>query len=226
MMERFGRYEFNPQASAVDPADIGRLMADLYPFASADPDGFLVALAGAVLPVGGWTAYGASRTIWELLSPLASVSIRQHPSYNAIMNAALEFLRTNGVPPMMVKGYEWDYWVNNGGTSDTWIPRRPIPSPDEAPISELQPGETRRVTQRTSEPDSNMILVRRDGEDRYCALIDAKWSDEDPRRVQNEWKFAESLYELYIQIGLAMQVPTYWYDRELEPYFPLQRPRI
>lgn len=37
---------------------------------------------------------------------------------------------------------------------------------------------------------------------------------------------AVSLYELYIQIGLAMQVPMYWYDRELEPYFPLPRPKI
>ncbi len=60
----------------------------------------------------------------------------------------------------------------------------------------------------------------------YFALIDAKWSDEDPHRDQNEWKFANSLYELYIQIGLAMQVPTYWYDRKLEPYFPLPRPSI
>jgi hypothetical protein len=90
----------------------------------------------------------------------------------------------------------------------------------------LRSGETRRVTQLTSDPDSNAILVRQNGNDRYCALIDAKYSDEDPRRVPNEWKFAASLYELYIQIGLAMQVPTYWYDPELEPYFPLPRPKI
>ena len=38
MMERFGRYEFNPQANADNGADIGQLMAELYPFASADPD--------------------------------------------------------------------------------------------------------------------------------------------------------------------------------------------
>ena len=64
LMDRFGRYEFNPQTSGVDPADMGQLMARLYPFASADPDGFLVALAGAVLPVGGRAVYGASRAIW------------------------------------------------------------------------------------------------------------------------------------------------------------------
>jgi hypothetical protein len=225
MMERLGRYEFNPQASTDNPAEIGQLIGDLYSSASADPGGFLVALAEAVLPVGGWAVYGASCTLWECFGSDIE-AFRQHPSYNAIMSAAIDFLRANGVPPMMVKGYEWQYWVNNGGTSDTWVPRRPIPSQEEAPITALLPGESRRVAQLTSKPDSNVILVRRNGDGRYCALIDAKWSDEDPRRVQNEWKFAESLYELYIQIGLAMQVPTYWYDRELEPYFPLPRPRI
>jgi hypothetical protein len=227
MMERFGRFEFNPQGSNAE--DAGSIwietQAPLQPFAETDPAGFLVALAEAVLPVGGWAVYGASCTLWDCFGSKIDI-FRQHSSYNAIMNASIEFLRANGVPPMMVRGYEWQHWVNNDGTSDTWVPRRPVPSPDEAPISTLQPGETRRVTQLTSEPDSNAILVRQNGDGRYCALIDAKYSDEDPRRVPNEWKFAASLHELYIQIGLAMQVPTYWYDRELEPYFPLPRPKI
>lgn len=223
MMERFGRFEFDPQGSSEDEARaMGSIEPKLFPFASTDPEGFLVALAEAVLPVGGWAAYGAERIIWSLLGQ----SFSQRPLYKAIMSSSLEFLRTNGVPPMRLNDYEWNHWLDSGGTIDTWISRRPIPSPEEAPISELQPGETRRVTQLTSEPDSSMILVRRDGEGRYCALIDNKWSDEDPHRVQRVWKSTESLYELYIQIGLAMQVPTYWYDRELEPYFPLPRPRI
>lgn len=227
MMERFGRYEFNPQGSSAE--DAGSIwmetQAPLQPFASVDPDGFLVALAGAVLPVGGWAVYGASCTLWECFGSNIEI-FRQQPSYNAILNAAIEFLRANGVPPMMVKGYEWQHWIQNGGTSDTWIQRRPIPSLDEAPISELRTGETRRVTQQTADPVSNAILVRRNAEGGYDALIDAKRGDEDPHRVQNEWKFAKSLHELYIQIGLAMQMPTYWYDPEMEPYFPLPRPRI
>lgn len=223
VMERFGRLEFDPQGSGDDAGDIWQQFVELSPFASTDPDGFLVALAGTVLPVGSWAVYGASRTIWEFLSSSASV---QHPSYSAIMSAALEFLRANGVPPMKLRNYEWDHWLALGGTMDTWVPRRPIPSLREAPITALLPGESRRVAQLTSEPDSNMILVRRNSDGRYCALTDAKWNDEDPRRVQDEWKFAESLHELYIQIGLAMQVPTYWYDHELEPYFPLPRPSI
>lgn len=127
-MERFGQYEFNSQTSGVDPAEMGQLLGDLYPVASADPDGFMVALAEVVLPVGGWAIYGASRTIWELLSSSNSASIRQHSSYKAIMNAALEFLRTKGRSFMMLRPYEQDHWMASGGTRDTWMPRPPTSS--------------------------------------------------------------------------------------------------
>ena len=226
MMEQFGRFERNPQGSGEDPGAMGSLMAELAPFASTDPKGFLEALTSVVLPVGGWAVYGASRTIWEFLSVSRNSPFSHHPAYIALMNAALDFLRANGVPPMMVSRYEWDYWLDNGGTMDTWLPRQPTPSPAEAPINELLPGEVRRVAQMTSAPDSNVILVRQGENGQYAALIDAKWSDEDPRRVQNPWKSAGSLYDLYIQIGLSLQTPWYWCDRELEPYFPLPRPRI
>ena len=56
-MERFGRYEFNPQANADGAEDIWGLMGDLYPKASADSEGFIATLADAVLPVGGWAVY-------------------------------------------------------------------------------------------------------------------------------------------------------------------------
>lgn len=118
IMERYGRYEFNPQTRAISPEDIGQLMGDLYPFASTDPDGFLTALADAVLLVRGWAVYGASRLIWELLS--SSPEGRQHPLYKAIMSTALEFLRTQGVSLGMLRGYEREHWLASGGTMDTW----------------------------------------------------------------------------------------------------------
>jgi len=71
-----------------------------------------------------------------------------------------------------------------------------------------------------------VILVQRQDDGQYCTLIDARQSDEDPRRTQREWKSAGSLHELYVEIGLSMQTPTYWYDAELEPYFPLPQPKI
>lgn len=218
MMERFGRYSFQQPGSEADAGDIWiQTQAPLTSFISADPTGFVVALAEAVLPVGSWALCGAGRTLSDRLS--SSESVLQHPSYHAIMTASLEFLRASGVGSGSLTGYEWKHWLDSGGTIDTWLPQRPTPSQEEAAISALQPDETRKVAQLTANPDSNVILVRRVGESRYCALIDAKWSDEDPRRVQNEWKSAGSLHELYIAIGRSLGVP-YWCDRELEPYFP------
>lgn len=120
IMERYGRYEFNPQTGAFSPQLEGQLMGDLYPFASADPDRFLTALADAVLPVGGWAVYGASRLNWELLS--SSPEGRQHPLYKAILSAALEFLGTQGVSIGMLRGYEREHLLATGGTMNTWKP--------------------------------------------------------------------------------------------------------
>ncbi len=226
VLERFGRYEWDWQANSMSTEELGSLMGGLYPVASADPDGFLQALAEAALPLGGWVVYGASRLIWELLSPGQGSSISQNPSYRAIMDSAIEFLRGNGVPPVRVRGYEWDYWLSKGGTNVNWLPRIRTPSREEAPISELRPSEIRRVVQITPQPDSNVILVRQKDDGQYGALIDGKYSDEDPRRTLWEWKSAASMYELYVEIGLSQQTPPYWYDKELEPYFPLPRPKI
>lgn len=225
-MVRYGRHEWDPQGSEMSIGELGDLMAGLYPIASAAPERFLGDLAAAVLPVGGWAVYGASRLIWELLSVSRGSFLSQNPSYVAIMDDAIAFLRGNGVPPMRVRGYEWDYWLDKGGTNITWLPLLRTPAPGEAPITELRPGEIRRIAQVTAQPDSNVILVRQRDDGQYCAIIDARQSDEDPRRTQWEWKFAASLHELYVEIGLSMQTPTYWYDKELEPYFPLPQPRI
>lgn len=122
MMERFGRFEFDPQGNGDDAGIIGQQWAELvFPFSQANPEGFVADLAAAILPVGGWAVYGASCTLWECFSS-NNENIRQQPSYNAIMNAAIEFLRANHVPQMMVKPYQWQHWLQNGGTRDTWIP--------------------------------------------------------------------------------------------------------
>ena len=226
VLERYGQYEWDWQANSMSAEELGTLMGGLYPVATTDPDGFLQALAEAVLPVGGWPVYGASRLVWELLSPNRESPIYQNPAYKAIMDGAIEFLRGNGVPPMSVRNYEWDYWLDKGGTNVTWLPRIRTPSESEAPISPLRPGETRRVAQITAQPDSPVFLVRRNDNGQYAALTDGKRGDDDPRRTQWEWKSAESLYDLYVEIGLSQQTPTYWNDKELEPYFPLPRPRI
>lgn len=223
MMERYGRFEFDPQASTDDPSSIWpETQAPLLPFVTSDPLGFVAALAEAVVPVGGWAAFGGACTAWDLLTS----DSRHGPGYDALLTAAVDFLRVNRVPPLRVKGYLWSHWVDRGGTTDTWIPRIATPSAAESPITPLRSGELRRVAQLTSDADSNVVLVRLDPPGTHVAVIDARRSDEDERRSQWDWESAESAHALYITVGLALQVPPHWCDPELEPYFPLRRPLI
>ncbi|HEX5548018.1 MAG TPA: hypothetical protein VFX24_11455, partial [Ktedonobacterales bacterium] len=117
MMERYGRFEYDPQGSGEDAGSIwSQTQSPLRPFATEDLSGFLAALATAVLPVGGWAVFGAERTMWNLISS----PNREDPSYNAIMDASLAFLRTLDRSQGHVTGYEWQHWVANGGTHENW----------------------------------------------------------------------------------------------------------
>lgn len=220
MMETFGRFEFDPQESGIDAAYVwDSLQAPLLPLTQTDPDAFVTSLAEAVIPVGGWAAYGAARTVMNLLDGKLD-----HPSYHAILQASLQFLRDNGVPNNRLNGYEWQFWLDHEGRTEPWLVGRP--APEQGSVSELQPGELRRIAQVTADAESNVICVRHGDEQGYVAVIDSVRSSDDQQRVQTVWLGAGTLHDLYVRIGESLQVPPYWVDAELEPYFPLSRPEI
>ena len=120
LMVRFGRYEFKLQTDEDEAQAMGQLTGKLYSIGTNNPQGFLAALADAVLPVGGWAVYGASHMLWEIFSSSVSAEILQNTAYIAINTASIDFLRTSGVTTMWVTGYEWDHWYAMGGTAETW----------------------------------------------------------------------------------------------------------
>ena len=221
-LERFGRHMYDqverpwPWQSVAED-----FLIPMYHCYEAGHDVFLLALADIVGQYGGWAAYGAERLMIEVAGGNLG-----HPVYGQIMNASLDFLRASGVPPKMVTGYEWEHWLASGGNNESWVRRRPTPTSEQAKISDLSPGETRRLAQLTSDGQSNLFLVRREPSGDYCWIVDARYSDDDPRRTEREQLTARSLHEIYVQIGLSLQVPPYWFDRELEPYFPLPMPAL
>lgn len=226
-MARFGHFEYDPQGSGENPSWIyENIIAPLYPSATADPVKFLELLEMEVSGKGGWGAYGAAHAVWELLTPEQRALLQDNRSYVAVIGASLEFLRKNGVPPKRVTGYEWDHWIAHGGTIDTWIPRRDPPPREDARISPLGEGELRQVARLSESPDGNIVLVRVSALAGCSAVIDARWSDDDPRRLQNDWESADDLYALYVKIGRSLQSPPPWYDPELEAFFPLPKPKI
>jgi hypothetical protein len=92
-LEPFGRFEFDPQGSGVDPIGLPNAEYHLMQMAKQNPDGFMAALAAATVPIGGWTVYGAMRLISHF--GLADPDVPQADS-DAISMAALQFLHDSG----------------------------------------------------------------------------------------------------------------------------------
>ncbi len=220
MMERFGRHEIDPIGSTDDGGAVFQAtQSPLLTMASTDPEGFIRALAHACVPVGGWAVYGAERTVVNVIG-----TNPPGQQWLQILDASIEFLRANYVPPMRVPPYAWERFIETGGTAGTWVPLREPPDRQAVSIAPLADGETRRLVKLGPAADANVILVRRDG-DEYIAVIDARWSDEDATRSQNEWKRASDLYDLYLDV--AWSTPVWdWADTEIKPFFPAPKPKI
>ncbi|MEV8544185.1 hypothetical protein [Streptomyces sp. NPDC051572] len=219
-MERFGRFEFDPVGTDIDASDVwGELQAPYLPFAQSDPQDFARALADAVLPAGGFALFGAARTVWNLVG-----SDFTSPAYDTVRMAALEFFRAHGVPSNRLSAADWRFWQEN--RSEPWLVGRPGPTPDEARIPPLAPGELRRIARITEAPDSNVVYVTAARDGRFVTVVDAPTSDTDPTRARFESTSADTLHDLYTQIGEVFQTPVHWVADELRPFIPLPPSRL
>lgn len=220
MMERFGRNEidiYNPPEDAF--LVFQQTQQPLIEVATSRTADFIRELADACVPSSGWAAYGADRTVINLVSasPPGTDWLR-------ILDASISFLRANYVPPMRIPPYAWARFIETGGTSNTWIPLRPVPARGEVSLRPVVDGEERPLVRLGPDPDANIVLVVRDGRE-YVALVDSRTSDSDPTRTRREWKRATDQHELYADVAWSSQIWD-WADPELEPYFPAPRPLI
>ena len=115
MMERYGRHEFDPEASA-DVFVWDHTQQPLQPYAQSDPAGFVAALASVVVPIGGWAVYGASHTVFYLAYDITTAN----DSHAAIMDGAIDFLRQRGVAPTQVHDFLRNRWIECGHDMATW----------------------------------------------------------------------------------------------------------
>jgi hypothetical protein len=221
-LERFGRHMYDLAGNPWPWRSAGQdFLLPMYYCYEASQDAFLAALADLAEEHRGWAAYGAER----LMVDVAGGDL-DHPAYRRIMDCSLAFLRVSGVPQIKTTGYEWNHWLASGGTVESWTCRRPTPAQEQAPTTDLAAGQRRRLVRLTKEDQSNVFFVQQAPDGDYQLIIEARYSDDDPRRTERISLTTKSLYEIYVRVGLMLQEPPYWFDRELEPYFPLPMPDL
>jgi hypothetical protein len=218
-LEAFGRFSYDPQGSP-PPGDLEARMYQRY---QADRESFLAALAAAASDHGGWIAYGAER----MMVSIAGGDV-QHPAYDVVMARALAFLRSNGVPSSRLTGYEWSWWLQHEGASQSWLAGKPAPAAAEHVITPLHRGEVRTIAQMTEDPAGNVLLftAAEPPEQGYAVVIDGPYSDTDPSRSRTVWFTDADSHELFVRVGSALQSPPYWAHPELQPYIPLPPPDL
>lgn len=189
--------------------------------ARIDPERTIAEIAEAARAQGGWALYGGHR----LLEDAVGLDC-QHPEYLALLDAALAFLQASGCSGMCLNGHERDRWVAVHGSMASFWDMEAVATPapgQEPPVAPLEDGELRRIAQLEDRADSNVILMQRDPEGGFTALIDAAWSDDDPRRCQNEWQRADDVHSLLRLVGESLAGLPYWTSDELRPYIPYRR---
>jgi hypothetical protein len=115
-LERLGRQALDPLRSDVDGDEVLPWFPALLGDATADPEGFLEDLnALAATTTGGFTAYGASRLVFELLG-----TGRRTDAALSLLDRGIEFKRARGLSPINLTGYEWNRWVEVHGYGTWW----------------------------------------------------------------------------------------------------------
>ena len=217
-MAEYGRARWNQQFEISEPGPFDGALQDMPPDAQR---AWVTALSDAVVPVGGWAVMGAQVTVMKVAGRLADL-----PAYRAIMDAALEFQRSAGVWEFQLSITEKAYWHEHH-QNELWLARRDPPSRAAAVIPPLPVGQERKLAIMSNVPDSNEVYASQPEAGRYVAIVEAPLErGSASRRVRREADTADSLYDLYCQLGEAMKLPNHWVDPELEPFFPYPSPRI
>jgi hypothetical protein len=224
MMERFARIELGIDSPANSMEVWDTLQQPLAGFAKDEPTRFMDELRDAVRDASGLAKYGAAHTVNNLVPPDAVGG----DAYTDLLDGDLQYLRDSGLPPNRTTGFEWQRWIASGGTAETWIPMRPAPTPDTVSVTPLAANERRKVAEVAAGDEINLIVIEHGEGDRLLAHIATKRGPDSelPPSSGPPWKHSESLFELYRNVALALQIPPLWCDAELAPFFPLAPPSI
>jgi hypothetical protein len=196
----------------------GPFHEELESLAPDDQKAWVESLGQAIVPVGGVAAYGASTLVMLSLNHPVELD-----AYCRLQDAALDYLRAEGVPEVELSGYERSYWRGKH-PDEAWL--QPAPSrPTESSLTALAVGEERKLSVADASPDSKAIYVLHPAEGKYVWALDRP-SEDGAGRIREERGQAGSLGEIYAELGENLP-PSHWLDPEFAQFlsFPYSRPQ-
>lgn len=225
-MAKYGRSRRNPprdasELLAYDPYESGAYIETLRAMPPDEQRAWVIALSDAVVPLGGWAAYGAADLVMAAMDHPVDLA-----AYRSILDARLQFQRSSCVWESELSINEKVYWRETH-PDELWMTPTNPPSRDAAVITDLPVGQERRIAVMSAVPDSNEVYAYRPEAGRYVAIVEAPVErGADRGRVRDEADWADNLYDLYCKLGQHMHLSNYWADPELEPFFPYPSPKI
>ena len=181
----------------------------------------IAALAEVIVPVGGWSAYGATVTVTDG----AGIPL-EDANFCALLDASLDFQRKSGVWESQLAPYETIRWKQQH-PGETWLEPQPPPTAEEASITPLEVGEGRPIGRITPAADSNTIYVVRRLPDEYVWFLD--YADDESStggRLRDQRGSFPTLYELYRDLGQNGPLPPMWIDDEFKAFLRFPYPRL
>ncbi len=186
---------------------------------------FLDELTAAAERAGDWGFVGAMCIAMNFVAG----GHNPDPRYLAILDRALNVLRLDGVAYPAVPPFAIEFWQRVHG----WDGARPagwpsaldyvsVPAADDQPlVTDIQPGESRRLAQPHNGDQSNVIYAERRTDGMIVAVIDGI-DTADGVRKRWEWQGLEAPDYLSFlrELGDRLVTPSYWAHEDLRPYFP------
>jgi hypothetical protein len=230
-----GASVYPPGLSGLSTSELDRYAMDFLAAAgypdSSTPAGrvaaerFLDELTAAAELAGDWGFVGAMYVAWNCVTP-------QSPAANerklAIIDRALEVLRTDGVSYTAVPPFALDRWTSLHGYGEGgpagWpsaLAYLPVPAADDAPpVEALREGEARKLAQSPAAP-ANMIYGERRPDGSIQAVVEGPHPDTGVlRRWDWEGLSAPDYPSFLRDLGDRLVTHSTWAHDDLIPYFP------
>jgi hypothetical protein len=184
---------------------------------------FLNELEAAAAAGGDW-AYAGALCVGQ---NFVTTETRDDPTFLAVVDGALEFLRTDGVSYTALPRWTVKYWRSQHGVEgvhpagwpsaleDVVTPR----DEDDVPLEELEIGESRKLAQAPAAP-ANMIYAERRQDGTVAAVIEGAGDDGQLRRWDWEGVTAPDYKSFLRELGERLVTHSYWAHDDLIPFFP------